>query len=79
MHGLSNPAKELALYEHCLDDTDARIRELSLIRLLGVQRARLKPLASKIRQLVIDPRPRVRQAATRLVHYIDAITLAKED
>ena len=79
LHGLSDPVKELALYEHCLEDTDARIRELSLIRLLGVERARLKPLSSKIRAMVNDPQPRVRQAATRLVHHIDAITLAKED
>ncbi len=78
LHGVSDPAKELPVYEHCLDDPDARIRELALIRLQIVDRTRLKAFLSKLRLLVNDPHSRVRQAATRLVHHIDSISLAKD-
>jgi hypothetical protein len=35
-------------------------------------------VAPKVRALVSDPKPDVRQAATRLIHYIDSITLAAQ-
>jgi len=75
---LSDPARELGIYEHSLDDEDARIRELALMRLSVLERSQLKGIMSKVRRLVRDPQVRVRQAATRLVHHIDSITLTKE-
>ncbi len=75
---LSDPAGELAIFEHSLDDADARIRELALMRLSAVERSKLKGIMPKIRRLVSDPQARVRQAATRLVHHIDSISLTKE-
>ncbi|MGD9365111.1 MAG: HEAT repeat domain-containing protein [Desulfobacteraceae bacterium] len=72
------PFQDLALYEHCLDDSDVRIRELALMRLRKIERSLLKPLMPKIRAMVNDPRSRVRQAATRLTHDIDSISLAHE-
>jgi HEAT repeat protein len=76
LNGLSDPARELALYEHCLDDGDGRIRELALTRLQAIARDRLCTMIPKIRRLVGDSQHRVRQAATRLVHRIDPICLA---
>ena len=78
LNGLSDAARELAVYEIGLDDADARIRELALMRLQSVARSKLGRLMPKVRLLVNDPHARVRQAATRLVHHIDSISLAKE-
>lgn len=78
LHGVSEPFQDLALYEHCLDDADVRIRELALMRLRKIERSLLKPLMPKIRAMVNDPGTRVRQAATRLTHHIDSISLAHE-
>ncbi len=76
LHSVSEPVQDLALYEHCLEDRDARIRELALVRLRKIERSLLKSVAPKVRALVNDPTPFVRQAATRLVHFIDSISLA---
>lgn len=78
LHSVSEPVQDLELYEHCLEDPDARIRELALTRMRLIERKRLKEMAVKVRHLVADPIPSVRQAATRLLHYIDSITLASE-
>jgi len=79
LHLLSDANRESAINDHCLDDSDARIRELALTHLRGVDRLRLKKIMPRVRRLVNDPRARVRQAATRLVHRVDSITLAGED
>jgi HEAT repeat protein len=79
LHILSDADRESAINEHCLDDSDPRIRELALIKLRGVDRLRLKNIMPKVRRLVNAPQARVRQAATRLVHHVDSITLAGED
>jgi HEAT repeat protein len=78
LHILSDDSREAAIYGHCLEDNDARIRELALIHLLSVDRSRIKSIMPKVRRLVNDPQVRVRQAATRLVHHIDSIALAGE-
>lgn len=78
LHILSDANRESAINDHCLDDKDARIRELALTYLRKVDRSRLKKIMPKARRLVNDPQARVRQAATRLVHHVDSITLAGE-
>lgn len=78
LHSVSDPVDDLALYEHCLEDPDSRIRELALIRLCKIDRNLLTSVAPKVRDLATDPKSSVRQAATRLVHFIDSISLANE-
>jgi HEAT repeat protein len=78
LHGVSETVEDLSIYEHCLQDPDMRIRELALMRLLTIERNLLKKLVPKVRVLVKDPQNNVRQAATRLLHYIDSITVANE-
>lgn len=78
LHILSDANRELAINDHCLEDKDDRIRELALTHLRKVDRSRLKKIMPKARRLVNDPQARVRQAATRLVHHVDSITLAGE-
>ena len=78
LNSLSDATRELEIYEHCLEDADARIRELALIRLRAAHPSKLKGIMAKVRRMVTDPQGRVRQAATRLVHQIDSITLTKE-
>lgn len=78
LHTVSETARDLSTYENCLQDPDMRIRELALTRLLIIERGLLKQLVPKVRKLVDDPHNHVRQAATRLLHYIDSITLANE-
>lgn len=73
---LSDTDRDLPIYEHCIEDPDARIRKLALDRLRMVERSLLDKVAPKVRALVSDPQPGVRQSATRLVHHIDSITLA---
>jgi HEAT repeat protein len=79
LNSISEPIENLIIYEHCLQDTDERIRELALMRLGLMERRLIKALAPKVRALVADPRRRVRQAATRLIHHIDSISLANEE
>lgn len=76
LHSVSEPIQDLELYEHCLEDGDPRIRELALVRLRKIERNLLRSVAPKVRALVMDPKPAVRQAATRLIHFIDSISLA---
>jgi HEAT repeat protein len=76
LRSLTDPLQELDLYARCLDDSDARIRELVLMRLQAVERRHLAALLPKIRPLVSDPRRRVRQAATQLICHIEPIALA---
>ena len=76
LHNVSEPKELLPVYEHCLDDADARIRELALIRLQTIARTRLKKLLPKVCTLIKDPHPRVRQSAIRLAHHIESISLA---
>jgi hypothetical protein len=78
LHSLSDITREMAIYEHCLDDEDPRIRELALMRLRVVEHSRLEIIMPKVRRMVGDRHARVRQAATRLVHRIDSISLTKE-
>ncbi len=78
LHLLSDANRESAINDHCLDDSDARIRELALLHLRGVDRSRLEGIMSKVRGLVNDPHARVRQAATRLIHDVYSISLAGE-
>jgi HEAT repeat protein len=78
LHILSEANRESAIYDHCLDDGDARIRELALTHLMKVERSHLKKIMPRIRRLANDPQARVRQAATRLVHHVDSISLAGE-
>lgn len=77
LHSVSEPFQYLGLYEQCLDDSDVRIRELALVRLRNIERSVLQPLMPKIRAMVNDPRAPVRQAATRLAHDINPISLAR--
>ncbi len=77
-NGVADSLRNLDQYERCIDDADARIRELALTRLVHLPRQHLLPLAAKIRSRVQDPSVRVRQAATRLIHHIDSINLAME-
>ena len=79
LNSVSEPVENLSLYEQCLQDSDVRIRELALMRLRMTDRSLLKALAPKVRAMVADPQSRVRQAATRLVHYIDSIGVANEE
>jgi len=76
LHSVSDPVQDLELYKNCLEDRDPRIRELALIRLRKIDRDLLRSVAPKVRNLATDPKPAVRQAATRLVHFIDSISLA---
>ena len=79
LHILSDAIRESDINDHCLEDSDARIRELALTHLRRIDRLRLKKIMPKVRRLVNDPQARVRQAATRLIHHVDSITLAGED
>jgi hypothetical protein len=79
LHIISDANRESAINAHCLDDIDARIRELALIHLRGTDRSRLQKIMPRVRCLVGDPQARVRQAATRLIHRVDSISLAGED
>lgn len=78
LHSVSETVQDLSVYEHCLQDPDMRIRELALKRLMTIERNRLKKMVPKVRALVDDPKNNIRQAATKLLHYIDSITLANE-
>jgi hypothetical protein len=78
LHLLSDANRESAINDHCLNDSDARIRELALLHLRGVDRSRLEGIMPKVRGLVNDPHARVRQAATRLIHDVYSISLAGE-
>jgi HEAT repeat protein len=78
LHILSNANRESDINDHCLEDRDPRIRELALMHLRSAERSLLKGIMPKVRRLVNDPQPRVRQAATRLIHHIDSISLARE-
>jgi HEAT repeat protein len=78
LHILSDANRESAINDHCLEDSDARIREMALTHLLSADRSLLESMMPKVRRLVNDPQARVRQAATRLVHQMDSISLAKE-
>jgi HEAT repeat protein len=79
LHIISDPNRESAINAHCLEDGDVRIRELALTNLRGAEHTRLKKIMPRVRRLVNDPHARVRQAATRLVHRVDSISLAGED
>ena len=76
LNSVTDAAESLSFYEHHLADEDPRIRELVLTRLASVERRKLRGLSAKIRQLVSDRSVKVRQAATRLTHHMDSITLA---
>jgi HEAT repeat protein len=78
LHILSDANRESDINDHCLEDRDPRIRELALMHLRSAERSLLKGIMPKVRRLVNDPQPRVRQAATRLIHHIDSISLARE-
>jgi hypothetical protein len=78
LHLLSDANRESAINDHCLNDSDARIRELALLHLRGVDRSRLEGIMPKVRGLVNDRHARVRQAATRLIHDVYSISLAGE-
>ncbi len=78
LNSVAATVHNLPLYAQCIDDGDSRIRELALVRLANVERRHLLPVAAKIRDRVQDPSSRVRQAATRLIHHMDSITLATE-
>lgn len=73
---LGNSNQHIDIYKNCLDDTEERIRYLALLRLSRMERRHLTPLAPRVRELVEDPSAKIRQAATRLVHYMDSITIA---
>ncbi len=76
MNSVADTAESLPLYEHCLGDDDPRIRELVLTHLGSFERQHLDRLSAKVRQLVFDRSVSVRQAATRLVHYMDSMRVA---
>ena len=79
LHGVSDATGNLTLYEHCLDDDDARIRELALLNLSKIEARRLGDILPKIRSMIsCDDHGYVRQAATRLIHQIESISLTKE-
>jgi HEAT repeat protein len=77
LNGMTDALEYLSLYEHCLSDNDPRIREWVLTRLAAIDRGKLTGLNRKVRQLVADRSEAVRQAATRLIHYMDSITIAQ--
>jgi HEAT repeat protein len=69
-NSVSDPLDNLPCYQHCLRDTDARIRNLALGILLTVDPGRLHPLQRHIQQLLHDPDPNVKQSAIKLYNKI---------
>lgn len=79
LHSLSGSNGNLTIYEHCLDDDDARIRELALLRLGEIQGHRLEHIMPKVRLMIgSDSHAGVRQAAIRLFHQVESISVTKE-
>jgi HEAT repeat protein len=76
LNSVADADTHLSFYAHCLDDDDPRIRELVLIRLTSIAPKTLRGLSVDVRRLMEDRSAKVRQAATRLIHHMDAITLA---
>ncbi len=76
LNSMGDYTQNLKIYEHCLNDSEERIRQLTLLRLARMERKHLTAMAPRVRALVEDPSAKVRQAATRLVHYMDSITIA---
>lgn len=68
LNTVSDPVENLALYEHCLQDADARIRELTLTQLAELEPGQLAPLEKTVRALLKDDIVNVNQAAIRLLH-----------
>jgi HEAT repeat protein len=76
LNGIGGAAAHLSVYQHCLGDDDPRVREAALSGLAAVERDKLHDLLPSIRPLAGDRSAGVRQAATRLLHDIDAISIA---
>ena len=75
-NGITETGENVAVYASCLEDDDPRIRELALIGLTLVERHKLGDLSNQVHRLVSDRSAKVRQAATRLIHHMESISLA---
>ncbi len=79
LQSVSDSFRDLPIYQHCLDDEDARVRELALMRLSKIDIQLLGDIMPKIHRLLCcDHHARVRQAATRLIHQVESISLTRE-
>lgn len=70
LDAVSGPQKPINLYLKCLEDSDVRLREQALIYLYTTESSRLKGVEARVRPLLKDPSPNIRQAAVRLLHHI---------
>lgn len=75
LNTVSEPADHLAVYEHCLQDSDARIRELALTQLAELAPTQLETIEGAIRALLEDDIVKVYQAAIRLIHSMQPATV----
>lgn len=76
---VSEVEDSLELYEHCLKDDDARIRELALTHLAELAPIQLVMIEGAIRTLLTDDFVKVCQAAVRLVHKMHPATVVPMD
>ncbi|RJQ68956.1 MAG: hypothetical protein C4519_22350 [Desulfobacteraceae bacterium] len=70
LDAVSGAEKPLTLYLQCLKDSDTRIREQALVFLAVADESCLRSLTPRIRPMLQDPSPNIRQAAIRLLHHI---------
>jgi len=66
----------LDVYAKCLQDSEARIRELALVRLGMVDAQALAGLKPQVRSLLKDPLPQVRQAAIKLLRHMEPLPIS---
>lgn len=72
---VADPRDHLQAYGNCLQDREARIRELALVRLGRVDALALAGLQPLVRSLVQDPQPQVRQAAIKLLRHMEPMPM----
>lgn len=70
LNSVADPNENVAIYEQCLNDADARIRERALMSLVVVEHHHLSALESTLRSMLQDTSAAVRRAAVRLVHHM---------
>lgn len=72
------PEDNLPIYEHCLRDSDSRIRKFALSCLAMVSAKHLISIEKTIRRLLKDDDVRVHQAAVRLIHQMHPTAAVQE-
>ena len=75
---VAEPGDHLPVYGNCLQDCEARIRELALVRLgsvdpLSLSLSGLQPL---VRSLAQDRQPQVRRAAIKLLRHMEPMPMS---